>query len=94
VRGWRLPTIARGTFLGPWHDRTQVLRYVGVRAYVFNVQLKYGPDDPDVLAHEFRVEEGLLVHEIVFSNRRGIITTCEHVLIRTEMHAPGSDSRN
>lgn len=72
-------------FLGPWHDRTQVFRYTGVKSYKFDVLTEYRAGDADVLAHEFRIEEGRVVHEIVFSNRKNIVIAADDVTIRTAL---------
>jgi hypothetical protein len=74
-------------FLGPWHDRTQVLRYVGVKSHAFDILTEYRAGDGDVLAHEFRIERDCIVHEIVFSNRKSIVIAAENVLVRTELHS-------
>jgi hypothetical protein len=81
-------------FLGPWHDRTHVFRYRGVKSYAFDVSLRYGPDDPDVLAHEFRIEDGAIVHEIVFVTGKAIVIACEYMNVRSDMHVQGSVSPN
>jgi hypothetical protein len=73
-------------FLGPYHDRSHVLKYVGVKSYAFDILVQYRLGDYDVLAHEFRIDDGRIVHEIVFSNRRNIVVTAENVLIHTELH--------
>jgi hypothetical protein len=81
-------------FLGPWHDRTIVYRYIGVKAYAFNLVVTGGPGEADVLAHEFRIEDGRLAHEIVFSTRKEISVICEHLMVRADMHAEGRPTRN
>jgi len=48
--------------------------------------VEYRLGDYDVLAHEFRIEGGLIVHEIVFSNQRAITVIAETVMVRTELH--------
>jgi hypothetical protein len=81
-------------FLGPWHDRTQIMRYVGVKSYAFDILVEHRLGDGDVLVHEFRIEDGRVVHEIVFSNRKCIMVAADNVLIRTELHASPTAARN
>jgi hypothetical protein len=60
------------SFLGASRDRTHVFRYRGVESYVFNLAVSYRSGDRDVLAHEFRIEDGAVVHELVFPFDRWI----------------------
>jgi hypothetical protein len=67
-------------FLGPRHDRRHVLRYEQVQAYVLDVHVEYRYGDRDVLAHEFRIENSCVTHEILFSNRGRIVVTASNVI--------------
>lgn len=67
-------------FLGARHDRRHVLHYVGVKSYVFDLDVEYRFGDRDILAHEFRLDDGLLTHEILFSNNRHIIVKADIIV--------------
>jgi hypothetical protein len=71
--------------LGAWHDRKHVLTYVGVEAYAFELKVSYVAGDRDVLAHEFRLEDGLVVHEIAFTAGRSILVKSVTMLPATEI---------
>jgi len=72
-------------FLGPWHDRNIILRYVGVKAYSFDLSVQFRDGDGDVLVHEFRIDDGLITHEIAFHQGRTILVTAQNIIPRTEM---------
>jgi len=59
-------------FLGAQRDRTHVFRYQGVASYVFNLSVNYQSGDRDLLAHEFRVEDGSIAHELVFPGEQWV----------------------
>ncbi len=62
-------------FLAARHDRKIRFQYVTVAALAFNLDVEFRWGDRDVLAHEFRIEGGLVVHEIAFSKG-------DHILVR------------
>jgi hypothetical protein len=66
-------------FLGARRDRTHVFRYQGVASYVFNLSVNYRSGDRDLLAHEFRVEDGSIVHELVFAGEQSVVLRCSNV---------------
>jgi hypothetical protein len=72
------------SLLGARHDRKHVLRYTGVQGYEFKVSAEVRSGDRDLLAHEFRIESGFVVHELVFSNRSSIVIKAGDVLPRVE----------
>jgi hypothetical protein len=72
-------------FLSTWHDRKHVLTYVGVTAYALNIEVDYSAGDRDVLAHEFRLEEGLIVHEILFRTGTTMRITAKNVITATDV---------
>ena len=68
-------------FLGAWHDRRHVLRYLDVRAYSFNFQVNFLHGDRDVLVHEFTLEEDAsITHEILFVGGGRIVVTASQVI--------------
>lgn len=71
--------------LGAWHDRKHILTYVGVEEYTIDLSVHYAAGDRDVLAHEFRLEAGLVVHEIAFTEGRFIVVRSQTVLPATEI---------
>jgi len=72
-------------FLSAWHDRKHVLTYVGVTAYALNLEVDYSAGDRDVLAHEFRLEDGLTVHEIMFRTGKALRITAKNVITATDV---------
>jgi hypothetical protein len=72
-------------FLSAWHDRKHVLTYVGVESYTLNIEVNYTAGDRDLLAHEFRMEDGLVTHEIAFRTGRMIRITSRDVIPATEV---------
>jgi len=72
-------------FVGPWHDRKHVMTYVGVKSYTINLEVGFRAGERDVLAHEFRVEERLVIHEVAFRNSQSLRIICEDVLPVTEV---------
>jgi len=72
-------------FLSAWHDRKHVLTYVGVESYSLNIEVDYSAGDRDLLAHEFRLDDGLITHEIAFSTGRTLRITSRNVIAATEV---------
>jgi hypothetical protein len=72
-------------FLGAWHDRKHVLTYVGVEAYVLDIEVEYEAGDRDISVHEFRLDGGLITHEIVFSTGKSIVIRAQNVIPITEV---------
>jgi hypothetical protein len=72
-------------FLSAWHDRKHVLTYVGVEAYTLNIEVDYSAGNRDLVAHEFRVEYGLVIHEIAFRTGKTLRVTCRDVMTATEV---------
>jgi hypothetical protein len=73
--------------LGPHRDRKHVLKYVGVSACVVNFDIEYRHGDRDVLAHEFRIEKDLVVHEIALAGANSITVTSKDIIPKIEMMA-------
>ena len=67
-------------FLGSRHDRKLILRYSGLAAYRVNLDVTFRDGDRDVLAHEFRIEDALVCHEIAFQQGRSILVTSQSVM--------------
>jgi hypothetical protein len=60
-------------FLGPMHDRIQVLRYSDVQSYRVTADETAGGHG-DLLVHELRLDEhGTLVHELLFASGAAIV---------------------
>jgi hypothetical protein len=74
-------------FLGSRHDRKLIFQYVGVRVYAFDLSVQFRDGDGDVLAHEFRIDRGLITHEIAFHNGKFISVTAEKVIPTTDLLA-------
>jgi hypothetical protein len=72
-------------FLGAWHDRKHVLTYVGVETYALDIDVQYRSGDRDIVIHEFRVDDGLVTHEIVFSTGKSIVIRSRNVIPTTEV---------
>jgi hypothetical protein len=72
-------------FLSAWHDRKHVLTYVGVQTYTLNVEVDYSAGNRDLVAHEFRAEDGLVTHEIAFRTGKALRVTCRDVIPTTNM---------
>jgi hypothetical protein len=72
-------------FLSTWHDRKHVLTYTGVESYAVNIEVEYSAGDRDIVAHEFRLEDGLVTHEIGFSTGKVVQITCRNVIPATEV---------
>ena len=72
-------------FLSAWHDRKHVLTYVGVEAYTLNIEVDYSAGNRDLVAHEFRVEDGLVTHEIAFRTGKTLRVTCRDVIPATDV---------
>jgi len=72
-------------FLSAWHDRKHVLTYVGVEAYSLNIEVDYSAGNRDLVAHEFRVEYGLVIHEIAFRTGKTLRVTCRDVIPATDV---------
>ena len=65
------------TLWSKWGDKKHVLQYYGVRVYDL-VNIKSGKYQPsDVLVHEFRFENGFLIHEIALERSASIKIECE-----------------
>lgn len=61
--------------LGPWHDRLIHLHYLGVRQYTM-IQGDSADWHGDLLLHEVRLNDGLIVHEMVFDHGARIQIAC------------------
>jgi hypothetical protein len=72
-------------FLGAWQDRKHVLTYVGVEGYTLDLDVKYQAGDRDIRVHEFRLEDALITHEIVFSTGKRILITSRNMIPVTEV---------
>jgi hypothetical protein len=72
-------------FLSVWHDRKHVLTYTGVESYALNIEVEYSAGDRDILAHEFRVDDGLVTHEIAFRTGKILRITSQNVIPATEV---------
>ena len=72
-------------FLSAWHDRKHVLTYVGVETYTLNIEVDYSAGNRDLVAHEFRVEDGLIIHEVAFRTGKTLRVTCRDVIPATEV---------
>jgi hypothetical protein len=66
-------------FLGARHDRRHVLRYDGVKFYSLDLTVEYQHGDRDVMAHEFRIEQGGITHEVLFANNKRILVTADAI---------------
>lgn len=71
------------TLLSARQDRRHLLRYVGVKAYDLELSVEFRAGDRDLLAHEFRIENGLVVHETLFANQSRILIVAQNVLPST-----------
>ena len=60
---------------GPFFDRTFELHYDDVASCTFQAP---EPDD-DLLTHELRMENGLVVHELAFDHGRTIAIACRDI---------------
>jgi hypothetical protein len=72
-------------FLSAWHDRKHVLTYVGVEAYTLNIEVDYSAGNRDLVAHEFRVENGLVIHEVAFRTGKTLRVACRDVIPATDV---------
>lgn len=63
--------------LGPYHDRDFVLSYFGVVSCDMNLQLSDDDRKKDLLIHEARMEEGIMVHELLFDGDMTIKIRCK-----------------
>jgi hypothetical protein len=72
-------------FLSAWHDRKHVLTYVGVEAYTLNIEVDYSAGNRDLVAHEFRVEDGLIIHEVAFRTGKMLRITCRDIIPTTDV---------
>jgi len=72
-------------FLSAWHDRKHVLTYVGVEAYTLDIEVDYSAGSRDLVAHEFRVEDGLIIHEVAFRTGRTLRITCRDIIPTTDV---------
>lgn len=68
---------------GPYFDRYFQLTYDGVESCSLEIP---GADD-DLLMHEVRSEEGLLVHELLFDKGKFVKVTCRGVRFQEELAA-------
>lgn len=73
--------------IGPQHDRKHVLRYFDVDEYVIDLNARNRSGDRDVLAHEFRIERGLVIHEVAFASSKSVLIACSRVQPTIEMFA-------
>jgi hypothetical protein len=72
-------------FLSCWHDRKHVLTYTGVESYALNLEVEYSAGDRDILAHEFRLDDGLVTHEIAFRTGSILLITAQDMIPTTEV---------
>lgn len=72
-------------FLSAWHDRKHVLTYVGVESYTLDIEVDYSAGNRDLLAHEFRWDDGLITHEIAFRTGRTLRIIARDVIPATEV---------
>jgi len=72
-------------FLGVRHDRKHVFTYLDVEQYKIDLDVTYKYGDRDVLAHEFRMDGGGIVHEIAFSDKRTISISAANVVPRVDV---------
>ena len=72
-------------FLGARQNRKHIFTYADVEQYRIDLEVTYKRGDRDVLAHEFTMEDGRLVHEIAFSNERVISVSATAIVPRTEV---------
>ena len=72
-------------FLGSRHDRKHSFTYRDVDFYTIDLDVRFRLGDRDVLAHEFRAENGRVVHEIVFANKREISVGAADITVKTEL---------
>ena len=70
--------------LGARHDRKLLFKYVDVQGYLLDLDVEYKRGDRDVLAHEFRIEHGVIVHDVLFSNKKSILIRAMNVIPATE----------
>lgn len=68
-------------FLGPFHDRYHEFSYSGVRSFCIELQSSTESGYRDLIAHEFRIEEKLFVHEMRFANNGVVSVTFEEASI-------------
>jgi len=66
-------------FLGARHDRKLIFKYTGVKTYTIDLSVQFTHGDGDVLVQEFRVDDGFVTHEIVFSGNRTIVIASKSV---------------
>lgn len=87
------------TLLGPFHDRRIILEYAGVVGYDFcfvgEDRSRDGrvPRHGDVYTHEIRLEDGVLVHEILFVNDHRFLIKFRGFSRREECFPARSESR-
>jgi hypothetical protein len=67
-------------FIGARHDRRLTFQYLAVESYVFDLSVEYRFGDRDVFAHEFRMDDELVTHEIVFSNRKSVLVRSQSIV--------------
>ena len=72
-------------FLSAWHDRKHVLTYTGVESYALNIEVEYSAGDRDIVAHEFRLDDALVTHEIAFSTGKTVRITSRDMIPATEV---------
>jgi hypothetical protein len=58
---------------------------VGVESYALNIEVDYSAGDRDLLAHEFRLDDELVTHEIAFSTGKTLRITARDVIPATEV---------
>jgi hypothetical protein len=56
-----------------------------VAAYSLNIEVDYSAGSRDLVAHEFRVADGLVTHEIAFRTGRTLRVTCRDVITATDV---------
>jgi hypothetical protein len=71
--------------LGARQDRKHVFEYKNVEAYSLDLAVNFRSGDRDVIAHEFRIEEELIVHEIIFADGKTIVVRSKDVEPRIEV---------
>jgi|SRR5450631_3871724 len=72
-------------WLSAHQDRKLILRYCGVESYNVDLSVGYRKGDRDVLAHEFRVSDKSIVHEIAFNSRNRIVIVFQTAIPTVEV---------
>lgn len=65
-----------------YRDRVHQLQYENVESYFLDDSFGKSPRPGDLLLHEFRVSDGMIEHELHFSNQSKIRIKCSGVLYK------------